>query len=205
MSQPKRLSVDTRVQLLVINHFDELTTQVDIYTEKLLARFDDNDLLVDFVKRKSQNDDKTETSEKDEQIESAQNNVRIDPYSDKYSYESCARFEMPPESTTVKEYLNSSRNKLLDEMKKIKEEIFRSVESEELTVDQDRKDDEEYMEELKSQIFAKRFCFLFDFKETPRKTYSDLEIIYSNECLFDLCLIVTDFYMNSQETNVMIM
>jgi len=158
------MCVDPRVHRLIINHFDDLTTQVDIYTEKLLARFEDNDLFVDFVYRESENDDKTDMDEPDNQIESAQVDAYIDPYSDKYSYESCAPFEMPPESTTVKDYLNSCRHKLFEEMKRVKEEILRSVESEELRVDRDRKDDEEYMEELKSRIFAKRFCFLLDLR-----------------------------------------
>jgi len=44
------MSVDTRVKLLIVNHFDDLTTQVHIYTEKLLVRFDENYLFADFVK-----------------------------------------------------------------------------------------------------------------------------------------------------------
>jgi len=78
------------------------------------------------------------------------------------------------------------------------------MESEELTVDRDRKGDK-YMEELKNEIFAKRFCFLFDPQEIQRKCYSDLDTIYSSEYLFELYLIVTDFYMNPQVANLMIM
>jgi len=166
-----------------------------------LARFDDNDLLADFIKRENINGDKTETTEADNQIKSAEVDARIDPYSEKYSYESCARFEIPSESTTVKDYLKSCREKLLDEIKRVNEEILTSMESEELTVDRDRKDDE-YMEELKSQIFDKRFCFLLDLQDTRRKNDLFTEFKYLNNCLFSLTLVVTDFYMNPEETDL---
>jgi len=198
------MSVDTRVQLLIVNHFDELTTNVDIYTEKLLARFDDNDLLADFVNKESKNDDKTEMTEEDNQVNSEKDDACYDPYSEKYSYESCVPFEMPPESTTVKDFLNSCRQKLIDEMKEVKEEIFKSTESEELIVDRERKDDE-YIEELKSRIFANRFCFILDIQDINMNRQSLFEFTYSSDCLFELCLIVSDFYMNSQEIYFLMM
>ncbi len=55
-----------------------------------MARFDDNDLLADFIIRENINEDKTETTEADNQIKSGEVDARIDPYSEKYSYESCA-------------------------------------------------------------------------------------------------------------------
>jgi len=84
-------------------------------------------------------------------------------------------------------------------MEKIKDE------SQKLIVDLDKKEDE-YIEDkdLKSKIFAKKYCFLLDLQETKRNIDIFSRVDYLNVFLFNLSLVVTDFYMNPEETNLTI-
>ena len=92
--------------------------------------------------------------------------------------------------------LNKARDKSIDAIRKVQNENldFYNANKEKLKLDRTNVTKENKLEELKSQLFSNRFCFLLDFEKN--RLYSiDREI----ESLFKLRTVITDFYLRESD------
>lgn len=104
-----------------------------------------------------------------------------------------------PEIREKEEYLNKTRQKAVDEIRKVKEENLEYYKANKDKFKVDRKNlNEEKLEELKSQLFANKYCFLIH--KTlfgVSKEYKDID--WDEELLLSLNLVITDFYLRESE------
>ena len=91
------------------------------------------------------------------------------------------------------DYLNEVRQKAIDSIRNVQEENlqFYNANKKKFKIDKSNLNEENKLEELKSQLFANRFCFLLEF---------ELYSTYKNKKpLFKLQTVITDFYLSESD------
>lgn len=170
-------------QLLITEYYDSLISQVDIYTEERIKEIKENGL----TKIKSTTKLGTTLHNEPYGIEEIRN-----PYeSQRYSIDRTDISEIT-EISQAEEYINKTRQKAVDEIRKVKEENFKYYKANKDKFKVDRKNlNEEMLEELKSQLFANGYCFLV-FKRPN---------LYHGRYIpiFNLHTVITDFYLKNSE------
>ena len=165
----------------IINYFDELIHQVDIDIEESLKKYKKNQVLGDIecFKNEKRNEKRQvkiyhivslfESLEKDNQT-----------------------VELWSESTKVIDYLNQIRMRAIEELRKAQEETLEYYKHNPSRFNYLKEiNDENKLEELKSQLFAEKFYF------QVRITRID------NPWIFNLFTIVTDFYMSQSYIDIL--
>ena len=141
--------------LLITGYYDSLISQLDIYTEERIKEIKENGL----TKMKTMIQKKRATCN----IETYGVETVINPYeSQKYTIDrtDISKIEMT-EVSQVEDYMNKMRQKAIDEIKKVQEENLKHYKANKEKFKVDRENlNEEKLEELKSQLFANRYCFL---------------------------------------------
>jgi hypothetical protein len=164
----------------LINHFDELINQVDIDIEKALEKHYAFGVLgeLDCYQVKNRNIGKDFKYKLD--------------FTDSYkSLEHRKCENLWCESTKVVDYLNQIRLKTIEELRKAQEESLKnSSDFSHLRVEM--RQDEDKIEELRSQLFAKRFYFQINLTLSKSKSW-----------IFKLYTFATDFYMSSSSIKLL--
>lgn len=206
-------------KLIIIDYYDSLIRQVDIYTEEQLEKYSDES-VIDDVTENNESDvremildhyrdvDFRYISDSDEEnsdglvfmpqntpkqtiLESAFDDPYLKQSKFKYPKEK-AKYEPPPSTANVHQFLNQMRDELIAEIKKGQEaalNYFETIKAD-LKVDQ-LESDEEIDQNLMAKLFETQFMFLI-------LDTDDCEIKIRNSP-FKLYLIVLDFYLNEQE------
>jgi hypothetical protein len=172
----------TTPRLLIIDYYDSLINRIDKYTEQLLEQYGDEDILPnepDVLERHRGCCDGDELcGEKYHQ----------ETYFEEYNYDNIERqLDYEPGVTKVRDYFNRVRSRQIDAILKVRDHNLESYEMNKLAYKNipDNMNKVE-IEHLKSRLFADKFCFLFEMK---------LCFYEPNKCIFQLYLVVTDFYM----------
>ena len=164
-------------KMLIVDYYDDLIRDIDIYTEELLEKYSQDDLLT------------IEAKPRPEKLDFCDEFVFFkNPY--RIEYENDLKINVTQGSTKIHEYLNLVRSKAIEEINKAKEENLQRYEINKERNKIDRT--EEKVEEMKKELFEKKFCFLLR-----------IDYIFNerNNNLFKLYTIVTDFYLDQYERN----
>lgn len=167
-------------KMLIVDYYDDLIRDIDIYTEELLEKYSEDDLLTIEAKPKPQKLDLS-----DEFV------FFKNPY--KIEYKNDLMINVTQGSTKIHEYLNLVRSKAIEEINKAKDENLQRYEIKKDKYKIDRADlTEKKVEEMRKELFEEKFCFLVRIDN----------IFYEkNNNLFKLYTIVTDFYLDQYERN----
>ena len=155
----------------IINHFDKLINRVDIDIDNCLEKNNDEKALGELLKSSENN----------------RRNFRKEPvvfnieFLDDLSNQP---LDLWPESTKVTDYLKQVRMKTIEELKNAQEE---TIEYYKLNSERFKSEltNEKNIEELKSELFAEKFYFQVNFKQSKNIL-----------CPFNVFTFVTDFYMS---------
>lgn len=174
--------------LLVTEYYDSVISQLDVYIEERIKEFKENGMQLEriytfdccgcgtmFYDNETYNKYGVETLKNPYKKQK----YRIKPTK-------MPKIEIK-DISQAEEYMNKVRQTAIDEIRKVEEEnlTFYKANREKFKVD--RKNlTEEKLEELKSQLFANRYCFLV--KKQPE---------YST--IFELHIVITDFYLRESE------
>lgn len=193
-------------KLLIIDYYDSLIQQVDIYTEEQLAKYTDgqpvvNKLIYKVIITESKNSDREEEIHYCLDLESPSQNfnkiVDSDPFWEhsKYNYSKVNAKQDETEPLSI-DVLNKMRDELIDELKKGQHEALKYYETikNELKIDK-MASDEEIDRNVMARLFEKQFMFLY----LDNKKYN-----YRNwNSPFKLYLVVLDFYLNKHERQLL--
>lgn len=187
-------------KLIIIDYYDSLINQVDIYTEEQLAKHTDSDVVTEAISKEdsfnTNSSYKTEENPDDLDLESSNANlkkiVNYQPYSKevKYTYpEEKAKHEPPPPPmTNVHQFLNKMREEMIGQIKRYQEKSLKYYE----TIKNELKVQKlESEEEILGRLFEREFSFLILEKTSHCKA--------NKNSPFNMYLIVLDFYVNKHE------
>ena len=141
----------------------------------------------------------------DEQIDDEEYQEKIygieeitDPYRFDTTFDKRLSFNAgKKESIKTSDYLNKVRSFLIDEIRKVEKELIETYESNK-TGFKFKKDSS--IEVMKKTLFKNRFCFLLDTQADQKTDVSSRRYLKSNrKRVFNLCLIVTDFYLSNAQ------
>ena len=160
----------------IINHFDKLINRIDIDIDSSIEKYNDKQLLSQILKSSDKNRKCFREYYFDFEIELFNS---IDS--------SKANLESWPESTKVVDYLKQIRMKTIEELKKAQEE---TLEYYKLNSDRfkSKLTNEKTKEELKSELFAEKFYFQVNLKQTKIRLLP-----------FNVFTFVTDFYLSQSD------
>ena len=156
----------------IINHYDNLINRVDIEIEKCLEKCNQNQLLSEWKRYGRQSDIV----------------LKLFYKFDQYKYDTV---DLWSESTKVVDYLNQVRMRTIEELRKEQNEALEYYKLNSL-VFQNQLKDETKIEELKSQLFGKKFYFQVLYKPS-----------YRDNWIFNLFTICVDFYMSPDDIDLL--
>lgn len=174
--------------LLITDYYDELITDVDVYTEELLEKYKRDDLMpqepepYEHVARNPWS--------KDDDFYGV--DAYNDPYSWKYKYDAASDLKVTPGLTKVHDYLTMLRERVIEVLKNAQQfnlDWFRDNKSK-IHIERDNMS-KENIELLKSQLFEKKFCFVLKIDK-----FKTMFNTVDNKCLYRLYTIVCDFYLS---------
>lgn len=182
-------------KLLIVDYYDSLISEIDIYTEQLLEKYTENDLLPNEIKRdnmimKYPTNQKSDFENKDFfEIESM-----VDPYKEFYRFEK-KQTNVTPESTKVRDYLNLVRSKSIEEINKVKEENLSRYDLNKDKYKYNRNElTTEIVEDMKRELFKDRYCFQLRIDRLFFTSVGSLP--------FQILTIVTDFYIDPDKISL---
>jgi hypothetical protein len=161
-------------KLIIMSYYEHLRTQVDIYAEKLLSTCDPEGLI------------REETS--------VSNPYRFGNYVSNGVYTNWTHMagvdlsEPIHNSRKVVDFVHESRMRAIEELKKAEQETLRYYETIKADASMKRNQDlsdKEMAEKWRSQIFAKKFCFLIEL-DHPTKLLTLVADYYLNQNQIDL-------------------
>ena len=136
-------------RLFIIDYYDELIKNIDIYTEEELEKYQDNDLL------SYNNTEDILVPKSDDTIETYGVDSRLDPYSDEYSYDIQINYEKDS-ITKTKDYLNDVRLKAINALKLSQDENLKYYNSNRSIIKTGQTQmNEKEINQLKSKLFGK--------------------------------------------------
>lgn len=193
------------VPLLITEYYDSLIRELDIYTEERINYYAKNSLSqVNVITSDAETiGNKSETTYG---VRSFEN-----PYeSEKYTAFGQRYFTEKPDKMGPTEYLNMVREKAIEEIRKAQEENLQyyrdNIEKFKVYRENLINQDEEKIEELKSNLFANRFCFLV-YVEKIERTWTNEKFLNWQRLqrylsLFNLHLVITDFYLAQSDIDL---
>ena len=178
--------------LLITDYYDSLISQLDIYTEETIKEYKENGLPVKTHREtlnESFNDEETDEKYGVETLNNPHEPKRYTIYQTDIS-------EIT-DISQAEEYMNKVRQKAIDEIIKVQDENleYYKANKEKFKVDRENLT-EEKLEELKSQLFSNRFCFLIK-REPLNNTEKGSKQKYGP--LFNLHTVITDFYLSKSD------
>lgn len=179
--------------LIITEYYDSLISQIDIYTEERIREYKKKRVLFKaelFYGSVNRQNDEIKTYE----VETVNN-----PYEyAMYSNDRNVILEII-ENRHVEEYMNKMRQKVIDEIRKVQVENLEYYEENKEKFKVDRENlTEEKLEELKSQLFANRYCFLVNKEQIYLwEDLNNRNVI--KRPLFNLHTVITDFYLRQSD------
>ena len=180
--------------LLITEYYDSLISQLDIYTEETIKEYKENGLPEKkIINSYTRYDDDDETDDDDM--------YRITRIFNRYKLRSYSinRTDIPEitEISQAEDYMNNVRQKAIDEIRKVQDENLEYYKANKDKFKVDRKNlTEEKLEEIKSQLFSNRFCFLVE-KKPLNMLKNKSNDRYGP--LFNLHTVITDFYLRESD------
>lgn len=187
----------TSPKILIIDYYDGLIREIDIYTEDTLRKQSDGDMLLSTEEKTSKEEDKR-SNKYGNQIETYGVEARIDPYIDQYSYDQESQPQTFEPGTTLKQYLDSIRMRMIDELNRLQDETLRNYELIKAQIQGRTESDNEVM----SRLFENRFCFVLDI-ETICSILYDGSVEKMKPDLSSLYLIIMDFYLSPEDIKLL--
>jgi hypothetical protein len=197
MSKKVKKFISPRME--IIDHFDEVINDLDIYTEVLLddmeKRGKDKEIYTPqyFNKEKKEVDLKFPWK-------------FADQYIDEYEYE---RVEDVPKPMAIKDHVNCIRAKSIVALKKARDEILAQYDANasRLKRDWSTMENVEERERLREDLFGKQFCFSLQINAPERKYHEAVEdFLMTRESqkvlpkpIFKFCILFVDFYLSKME------
>lgn len=186
---------------LISAYHKSLIHALEIYTSQSLEQIDPNEIIgpsnLDFVGNR-----RSVHVSRDEQntcLKSSETYAELkaldDPYTDNYSFTPTITKTRLQETshTFMHDYFELSRNNAIKEIKRVEEECLRLYDSEKATnsnkIMNNEIMSEDELEELRAQLFGKKFCFLIN---TEFGLYNE----------FRLLTVVADFYLSQNEIDI---
>lgn len=192
----QKMSNFTTPTMLIVDYYDSLINEIDVYTEKLLKRTSPESVLSDIHGKQD-----TALHEASGRNKSEDYGVTAytNPYSMIYKFEAPDYEKILPVSKNFHEYVNMSRERMIVELRQAQQanlDYYRSN-KDKFEYDPDQMSQEEEIEKLREQIFENKFCFVFknendESNETKQATDS-----------LDLFTLILDFYVNSDELTLL--
>ena len=164
-------------KLLIVDYYDSLINDIDIYTEELLDEYSQNDILPFKPKIETCNTNIDTKNRNFFEIDSL-----LNPYT--ADYKNDMSIELTPGRTKIHDYLNKVRSKSIEEIKKVREENLQRYDLNKKKLKYDRNDLK--LEDLRRELFKEKFCFVLKIYNRYNKPI---------EILFEMFTIVTDFYL----------
>ena len=163
----------------IINHFDSLINRIDIDIDSSLERFNDKKLISDMFK----------SYFSDCYYSKCFIYLNINFFDTIDSFK--PKLNPWPESTKLVDYLKHIRMQTIEELKKAQEE---TLENYKLNSDRFKSEltKEKNIEELKSELFAEKFFFQVNFKQSDNRFWT-----------FKVFTFVTDFYMSQSNIDLL--
>lgn len=184
---------------VLVDYYDSLTRQIDIYTEELLENYAEDDV----IQESSDGDASSQVSRLPAHyeirpsscIDSYGISSFVDSNSHEFNYDWTRRLRVRPGRTKIVDYLNSIRDEMIDALQKAQTYNFECMRLNKNAYKIDETDEEE---EIKSKIFANKFCFLLKIDEVIILA-NNFPKIAQNMSIFKYYLFVVDFYMNRED------
>lgn len=186
-------------KFLIVDFYDRIRNEIDIYTEESIKKYQQIVLLEDNNKNIEPSGDSNKLEEDDEndhefdaigKMSQFDNEPDLkDEYNDKYQYNfKNDALDDRIMTRIAEDYFNSIRRKMLEAIKMVEEENLRYLEANgsRFTIDRGAvKMNEQKIETLRSELFAKKFCFLV--------------LIEWAKSHFKLFTCIVDFYLNQRD------
>ena len=199
---------------MIIDYFDSLVQQVDIYTEEELEKYTDKSVVTKIPDDDHSSSDDEESNDEVgneeksllnlfdswESIKNAYENQTYDedPYMNEREYEYSGvetKHEPPSVSSNVRQFLNNMRDEMINEIRKGEEEALKNYKNikSELKIDK-LASDEEIDRDVATRLFENKSMFLLLDINSKSK---------NKDSPFKLYLFVVDFYLNKQERKLL--
>lgn len=166
-------------RLLITEYYDSLINHLDIYTEKRINECKEKDQREDKLNEARQKAIDTIIKVRDENLEFYNDNKDDTEMRIKQVKEHIQNYQELESKKKKRKHYSTRANKA--DIKGAKSK----VQNQNLP-----------LEEIKSILFANRFCFLLDIEKLNRKS-TDRKSVESS--LFNLCTVVTDFYLRESD------
>ena len=190
-------------KLMIIDYYDSLIQQVDIYTEEQLGKYTEESVIT-FDDSDLDRSDSNEEEETPDFLDLESPNVDIfkilyyDPYLKRSEYKypkEKAKHEQSELSTNVHTFLNNIREEMIRELKKGQEEALKNYEKIKSEVKVDKLASEEEMDrKVNAKLFENQIMLLVLDKNSEST---------NKNSPFKLYLIVLDFYLNRHERHLL--
>lgn len=182
-------------RLLIADYYESLRFDVDIYQEEFLKKAQENSHKSTLLPVKtliSTNYHVNKASKRqdlalNQTTQNEEESYGIEYFNDQYSDE----YQYVDETTTIenseRKSSNVIRSELISELKKMEKETLHYYDSNSSRFKfEPNETDENKIEALRTQIFAKKFCFLMNVTDLYQNSADE----------FNLCLFITDFYLS---------
>ena len=192
----------------ILDYYDSLVRRIDIYTEEQLELYTENDRLqhskysIDVCERKKE--ELFSTRHRYQELEEIHGGGwSRDFYYEEYDIDpdDSKEADFVPGTTSIPVYLNSTRDKAIDALRKAEAENLKYYESikqdlEELAEqNKEAQYEKETIELFKEKLFATKFCFLTEIDQVLVNAHRQQTKYATNACAFSLYVCVCDFYL----------
>lgn len=186
----RRLIVNPK--LIIIDYYDSLIQQIDIYTEEKLKSLSDPDICCDEVEKAKTTLVQAKYSNKCFELEwpsfvsqTFETDGYKDPYKSTYEYDIIKKKSFV-KNIKIRDQVNRIRDDIIRQIDQIRSENLEHFESIRNELKKNSSEsEEETNRRFKKKLFEKKFCFIFELKNAPKEL---------NSCSYDLYLILLDFY-----------
>lgn len=203
----KKSSLNPKVILL--EYYDSLIRQIDIYTEELLENYSELDLLEDFYVDESKLSQVNRLPPHYEIrtsscIDTYEISSFLDPYSKDYEYGPVYQDRnvgVKLGQTRIIDYLNSIRDVMIDELQRAQDYNMQWLKLNRFEIEEMSSIDK-CIDEIKSKVFAQKFCFLLRLDEIIELGRNFPKFV-PNTSMFKLYLFICDFFINRDQFQVL--
>lgn len=196
-------------KLIISEYYDYLVNQIDIYTEELLEKYNENDLLQEPLDIYAEHKECQQLREFKESLFRPYNLPVIDncvwlsdPYKEDYEITDMRSAKFTPEVTKTRDYINQTRDEMIQALDNAKAATFAFYETikEDLKPDEMQGTREEIVNQLKGCLFANKYsCIIrIDWIQIDEE-WNDGD---DNSSIFKLYLFIFDFYINNHEMSI---
>lgn len=184
-------------KLFLSNYFDSLINQIDIHTEEQLEKYQENENLNEdlILFERNFNINKNDEYKIRPFDDRTANGIEfhLNPYSASYEYD--LNLNERSRSTNIHNYLNDSRETMLEHVQKSRAEAHERYEMS-MRDDDLKKFENDQIDELKRHLFTQHFLFLIRVDEIILGTNSSKLL---NPSPYRLYLLVTDYFIDRHE------